>query len=366
MAKRRSSLFEKNPDTLPFFSIHPATLAGRIVRITLIVFMAIVVLLNVISRVFGLVFMKYFELSYLIYLVPIALMLALCIIGLFKRMSTTFTKILVPGILGFGMISVFIAVASMASIPASFDLSPVTGLNLRGHNIAIMRVCNALEDMPTVVVNEGEEDEYTDYQFTYRSSAYRYTAMPADGKGTSEGEIYVVAASTYNIEAEWLDENTCRYYLAQDTEGHGYGEIIVRFDKDGTCVSDPESSYRSSSKNASGTHTANLYRADTKMSITTNSMFMMSEECFERIYTAYDTSLYYFINLKSDIICEGEIRLKPFVEFTSIQATWFDYDDPEHPEEGRHVMLQFLTDVEDGASGQIDIYFEGKPEEAAE
>ena len=153
------SWLEKDPDTLPFFSIHPSTKVGMILRILLCAFMVLVFLLTIVGSKLGLVFYKYWDLYYLIYMVPAVIVIAMVVLALFKRMKTLLGKILVPGLLGFLTISVLLTIGSMLSTTAGYAFSMAYNFKTAdGVQIMMMRACAEPMDAREVVVNEGTED----------------------------------------------------------------------------------------------------------------------------------------------------------------------------------------------------------------
>ena len=102
MARRRypgaKSMFAKDPDALPFFSLHPKTIVGTIIRIFMCVFTLVCMLLMVLAA-------KGIAFQWIAYVRPLAVMVIvgctalLILLALFKRMPSTFLKVLVPGVL---------------------------------------------------------------------------------------------------------------------------------------------------------------------------------------------------------------------------------------------------------------------------
>ena len=314
--KRKSGfmagLLEKNPDTLPFFSIHPKTLVGSILRGAFCVFILLVLLIQILGAKFNLLFIKYYDLYYLIYVVPVVIVIALALLALFKRMKTILGKILVPGLLGFLIISVIISLSSMFAMTAGYALSDKANLRIPdGPTLALMRACLEPEQVEVTVQNP-DGTESTLLQYKARRDAYRYTAFPNDGvAGSVEGEILVSKASTYEVKLEWLDENNCRYYLASDSEGTGSGEIRISYEGESKEFTRSENAvYRSAEANAAGTHTVALYREDGFIDYNVDSVLQLTEESFTRIYTAYPVKLMLFI--KTDTRVDGEIIVEPY------------------------------------------------------
>ena len=93
--KARSNLFKKDENVLPFFSVHPRTKIGTILRISLTVFMLVCALLTFIAGKTGYTLAKYWDWQLLVYFIPIALIFALIVLAIYKRLKTPIQKIIV-------------------------------------------------------------------------------------------------------------------------------------------------------------------------------------------------------------------------------------------------------------------------------
>ena len=120
--KAKSNLFKKDENVLPFFSIHPRTKIGAILRITLTVFLLICALASFISATTGYTLAKYWDYLPLVQVdmlfgripigfVTVGLIFGLIVLALFKRLKTLIQKIIV-GILAGIILMLGISIAS--------------------------------------------------------------------------------------------------------------------------------------------------------------------------------------------------------------------------------------------------------------
>ena len=109
--RRKNAFLEKDPDVLPFFSIHPKTKAGTIIRIAISVFCMLALLFALLLKK-GIMFIWFQKYSYLLYLVPVAGLVLLICVALYKRMRRPLTKIGVPGAILFVGFAVFMTFAT--------------------------------------------------------------------------------------------------------------------------------------------------------------------------------------------------------------------------------------------------------------
>lgn len=341
--KNNSALFEKDENVLPFFSLHPRTKVGMILRIILYVFLAIVCVLTVLASKAGLMFYKYYDLYYLIYAVPILICIALVIVALFKRMKRTITKILVPGMLGLVTISLALALLSVFSASCSFMLSPAMILPLDEGKYMFMVSCAD----PDGTVEKQNEKGVTYYEYPVRVDAYRYSAKGfGDDSCTVTGEILIPQKATYEVKEEWVDESTLRFYIASDNSELGTGEIIVKFGEEGESVLPGEgATFRSRFNNKDESHTADLYREDSVLWTMTDSVYSLGKESFKQVFTAYPLKMRYFIKLNER--SDGAIILEPYGSLYGVTV------DKESVEDG---ILFAPAEGSVGASGSITVY----------
>ncbi len=347
--RRKSALFEKDPDVLPFFSIHPKTKAGTIVRIAISVFCLLALLLAFLMKK-GLMFIWFQKYSYLMYLVPMAGLVLLICIALFKRMKTMFMKIGLPGIILFIGFSVFLTLGSMMSYTSNLSLIPTTGIENDGHKVILMRAC-AEPDGTEYVANENGVEMP---KYPVALDAYVYTArVPEAAEGISytiEGEIRVPSSEStqFEVKEEWLNDHTLRLYLSKDTSGEGKGEIKVVFSEGETTPASPEAGenliYRNSfEKNG---HKVSLYRESGKIHTTVDSYMLMAEEDFKQVLFAYPRKLGVFAKINAKT--EGFIEIAPHGVLNAIQWEWIEKD-----QVARLTPSEDSTDV----TGSITIYF---------
>lgn len=342
--KKTSALFEKDEDTLPFFSIHPKTKAGMILRIILCVFLLLVCILTLLQAKAGLLYIRYCDLYYLIYAVPAFIFLALIIVALFKRMKRVITKIAVPGIIVLFCMTIGLAIFSMMSTTCGYVLSPAAVMDTNYGKIMLMRSCADPDDAEEVVNEEGG----TYLRYPARAEAYRYTGKAfAEEDCEVSGEIFVPIKATYEVKEEWVNDSTLRFYIASDDSGYGYGEILMKFGSAGEDNTEPGESalFRNRFTNGSGSHTGDLYREESSITVMTDSVFTLPEEAFKRVYTAFPLKMNWFI--KVNVRSEGGIVLEPYGEINSFTV---DYGSIENA-----IVISPGEDCV-GASGSITIY----------
>ncbi|MBQ4157777.1 MAG: hypothetical protein IJD86_06515 [Clostridia bacterium] len=347
--RRKSALFEKDPDVLPFFSIHPKTKAGSVIRIAMSVFCMLALVLALLMRK-GIMFLWFQKYSFLLYLVPMAGLVLLICLALFKRMKTMFMKIGLPGVILFMAFAVFMTFGGMMSYTANLSLIPKTGLENDGKKVVIMRAC-AEPDGTEYVVNENGVEMP---KYPVSVDAYVYTVrVPEAVEGMSytiEGEIKVPSAShvQFEVKEEWLDDNTLRVYLAKDTSGVGSGEIKVLFTEGETTPASAEPTesqiYRNSfEKNGKK---VNLYRENGAIHSMVDTIMNMEESDFKQYLFAYPRTMLLFAKLNTKT--EGAIVIEPNGELNAIHWEWIEQDN-----------IARLTPSEDSVdvSGSITIYF---------
>lgn len=348
--RRKSALFEKDPDVLPFFSIHPKTKLGTIIRVAMSVFCVLALILALLMKQ-GIMFMFFQKYSFLLYIVPLAGMVMLICLALFKRMKTMFMKIGLPGVILFMALAVFMTFGSMMSYTTNLSLIPKLGLENDGKKVVIMRACAEPDGTEYVVNENGVEIP----QYPVSADAFVYTVrVPEAVEGMSytiEGEIKVPSdeRTQFEVKEEWLDDNTLRVYLAKDTSGAGTGEIKVTFVEGETtpASADPTDSqiYRNSfEKNGKK---VNLYRENGQIHSTVDSIMYMEESDFKQYLFAYPRTMYLFVKLNTKT--EGAIVIEPKGELTAINWEWI--------EEGKVAVLTPSEDSVD-VSGSITIYFD--------
>lgn len=345
MAIKRSriNMFAKDPDVLPFFSIHPRTRVGTALRAILIVFILLTMLLVFLASK-GFLFVWLYSLYYLIYLVPALIVAALVILALFKRMRSLFAKIAVPGVLGFFVLSIFLTLFTTMSSFYNLGIVPKSMVNVDGHPIVFMRTCETL--------GENETDEEGNPIFHYRLQFLRFTArVPEACEGqtyTIDGEIMIPDGAEYTIAPEWIDEDHLRFFISQDNSEMGHGEILVSFTSGETLPASPEASedmkYLSTQESPQKTHKVFLYSQSAYEDLTTSSYMALSEERVYQLYTAAPASMRLFA--RSNRRVDGLIRLEPYSNLR-VNYEWLEDD----------VLAIRPTEDCPGASGEIVIYF---------
>ncbi|MCR4622166.1 MAG: energy-coupling factor transporter transmembrane protein EcfT [Clostridiales bacterium] len=329
--KAKSNLFKKDENVLPFFSIHPRTKIGAILRIALTAFMLLCAIATFVAGRTGYTISKYWDYQPLVYIVPIVLIFALIVLALFKRLKTPIQKIIV-GVLS-AMIMMFI-ISLASSVMSLWPLltiqqsgssapSPTGKLNLKtddySEQLVMLRMFSVPDEykLSDTVTENGEPQKL----YPYRTDCYTYTAKGAEGeKAEVTGSISVDKTSTFKIEPEWVNENTLRYYIAQDSLGTGTGEITVIFpDKAEFGEANPAEKPVSSQTNASGTHSASLFREEGYFT-TYQPVYNMSKDSLKKLYTCYLSTFFGFI-LKMNTRVEGFIEIAPYGELKDIQLS---------------------------------------------
>ena len=347
--RRKSALFEKDPDVLPFFSIHPKTKAGTIIRVAISVFCMFALLFAFLLKK-GIMFIWFQKYSYLLYLVPLAGIVLLLCLALFKRMKTTFMKIGLPGMILFVGFAVFMTFGSMMSYTTNLSLIPQAVLENDGHKVVLMRACAEPEGTEYVVNENGVEMP----RYPVSVDAYVYTVRVAEAvegmSYTIEGDIKVPndEKTQFEVKEEWLDDNTLRVYLSKDTSGAGVGEIKVTFTEGETMPASPEATeaqiYRNSfEKNGKK---VNLYRENGRIHSTVDSYMFMAEEDFKQVIFAYPRTMGVFVKLNTKV--DGCIEIEPHGTLKAIHWEWI--------EEGRIAALT-PSEESEGVTGSITIYF---------
>ncbi len=347
--RRKSSLFEKDPDVLPFFSIHPKTKLGTIIRVAMSIFCMFALIFAFLMKK-GIMFMWFQKYSYLLYLVPMAGIVLLVCLALFKRMKTPFMKIGLPGVILFIAFAVFMTFGGMMSYMTNFSLVPKIPIENDGKKVVLMRAC-AEPDGTEYIINENGVEMP---KYPVSIDAYIYTVrVPEAVEGMSytiEGEIKVPSdeRTQFEVKEEWLDDNTLRVYLAKDTSGAGEGEIKVVFTEGETTPASENPTdkqiYRNSfEKNGKK---VNLYRENGKIYSTVDSYLSMTEEDFNQFIFAYPRMMGVFVKLNTKT--EGAIEIKPHGVLNAINWEWI--------EEGAIAKLSPSEDSTD-VTGSITIYF---------
>lgn len=347
--RRKSSLFKKDPDVLPFFSIHPKTKVGTIIRIAISVFCMFALLFAFLMKK-GIMFIWFQKYSYLLYLVPLAGIVLLACLALFKRMKTTFMKIGLPGVILFVGFAVFMTFGSMMSYTTNLSLIPQSGLENDGHKVILMRACAEPDGTEYVMSENGVEIP----RYPVSVDAYIYTVrVPEAVNGMSytiEGEIKVPSTENtqFEVKEEWLDDNTLRVYLSKDTSGAGSGEIKVTFTEGETTPASPEGTADQIFRNSfeKNGKKVNLYRENGKIHSTVNSYLYMAEEDFKQILIAYPRTMGVFAKINTRV--DGFIEIEPHGKMNAIYWEWI--------EEGAIAKLS-PSDDSTGVTGSITIYF---------
>ncbi len=356
---KRNSMFTKNPDVLPFFSIHPKTKVGSIIRIAVSVFVILMVILAFLSSR-GLMMIWLNKINFLIYVVPISGMFALLIVALFKRMKTTFGRIAVPGMLAFFIFSVIMTLATAFSQFNSFAAIPKAMLESEGHDFVILRECIDPADTEyQTITNKDGTQEVVVKNYNKRIDAHLFTVrVPKSVEGETyeiTGEIRLPSASyvEYNIDGEWTDADTLRIFISKDSSGLGTGEITVDFTPGETKAESPaayeNALYKSMYTSPDGKRDVYLYRQDDYMYQKVPSYLSMEEQDFVQAYIALPRTL--FIFAKTNVRSEGAILIEPYGTLNGFQVEWLEKDS---------VVRFTATEDSVGATGEVVVYLKEK------
>lgn len=367
MAKSRRSgmgkgIFAKNPDVLPFFSFHPKTRLGTIVRIAFSVFVLLELIVTILASN-GIMFLWYVRLNWLIYVVPIVVTVALVAIALYKRMKTTFSRLAVPGLLVLFTFTVVYTMGSMLSYTNGFAMSPQMMIESRGHNFVFFRECVFPEASDTLIV-EKEDGTVTEVpQYDVRVDAHLFTVrVPNAVEGEQyeiKGEIRLPSAQSvdYEVKGEWTDEDSLRIFISKDSSGVGEGEITVDFMPGDTMAESPEASesaiYKTAYSSPDGKRDVYLYREDSYLIQKVDTPLMMNERDFEQVFSVYPRSMYIFA--KTTVRSEGNITIEPYGTLAGVQLEWLEED-----------SVARFTPTSDsvGVEGEIIVYLNEKNSDA--
>lgn len=233
--KSDSFLFSRDPDTLPFFSIHNKTLVGKILRIALCVFFVIVLILEVLARTTGLLYSHYFDYSYLIYVVPGVILLALITLALVKRIPIRFFKVVVVVIaIVFGM-SVVSTLCQMMGFVCSLQYAPEMTVVADGTTFTLMRQC----DLEGYVDENGApiEDGGSLFEKGVTSLKRGYSAFPTkvrifiDARAAVKSDFIVYADQILepsDLGFEKVSDNQFHFWMLDPAKGEG--DIWVNLD----------------------------------------------------------------------------------------------------------------------------------------
>ncbi len=367
--KRRlgAQLFEKNTDTLPFFSVHPKTRIGTILRVIFIVFMLLCILISVVGNLTGIVPAKYWDLYLLTYLVPAALLAGLLVVALFKRLKTPFAKILTGIACGlvlmvaFSFASTYMALSPLLSVAGAgiSNPSPEIRLPFKKDDYSVQLVLMRAYTIPKDYVLGDEVDSMTGEKqrlYALRRDAERFTAQGADGESCSvEGEIFIQSGAKYEIKLNWDDETTLRFYPQCEPASSASGEILVSFAPGAANENAPlpgaEAKLIRSFTNAQGTHSASLYSENSYV-VENVPVMSLSQDALGKMYVAYPSIAYQL--LKTNTRVEGSIEVAPYGKLSEIYVE----------ELSPRVLSVRPGDAAVGASGEITIYLDEKAQSA--
>ena len=374
--KKTIDFFKKDESVLPFFSWHPKTRVGTVLRIALIVFMLLVVILNLVANYASITLASATSFYPFTFIVPIAIIFALILLGLFKRMRSSFTRLLVGAIaaivllLGISLISTYISLLPLTMLsqseyswPEKYAAMKVEGESGK-QNLIIMRQYARPEGSQEMTSEKG-----TDLACPYRVDALRITVSSAQGEEIgAEGAIYVLQDEIEHLHVEWTDENTARIYLDEQATTLIPEDMIARAQITGnnekyryavdfaekqaySSATKDEGSYFRQEQNEKGEHRIYLYKTEVH-AYQPVSVYHMTPESLGQAYSAYPSLFFNFL-VKTNVKTEGVIEVKPYGELKSIAASYVD-------------GVITLTPGEDSvdASGSITIHMNEKMDAA--
>ena len=355
-----SALFKKNDDALPFFSIHPKTNIGAILRILFCAFMVLAIVITLVANSTGITPAKYWDWFLLVYLVPALIVLALIVVALFKRLKTPAGRILVGILAGFvlmlaiSLTSTMMALSPLMNVASVGTSAPSPDIRLRfdngeyKQNIVLMRMY-AIPDEYITGENKDASGE-SERLYPLKHSAYLFSAVGADGEACrAEGEILVRADAKYEIKLDWPDENTARFYPEAEPAGAAEGEIVIRFAGEGVAAADADGKFVRTFTNSLGTHSVSLYQKDS-YTVEYVSVYNLSQDALKRIYIAYPSIGFQLLKMKTRV--EGQITVEPYGSLEPINIQ----------DMGNRVLRIFPGEGSYGASGEIMIYLDEQVE----
>lgn len=374
---KKNGFFTRDENVLPFFSWHEKTKLGTILRIALVAFMAFTVIISLVARYAHITLSSASSFLPMTYAIPLAIVFALVVLALFKRMRSTFSRVTV------GVVAAMVVLLAISILSSYLNLMPLlllsqnevslpkkyAGLQVKGEdykqNIVLMHQYGRPDGSHERKTETGADDLVC----PYKVDAIKITVSAAnDEELTASGAIYVLPEEIDKLNIEWLDDDTARIYLSDDATALIPEEMIASADVIGdyktyTYVfenTDFMSDYSSVSdgtgqriggleNNERAGHKLNIYRSETQAYKAT-SIYQMSPESLKQIYTAYP-SLLFNIFVKTDVRNEGEIVVEPYGTLNEFELAYDSAKDTLTVRPGGEFT---------GASGEIVLYLNEK------
>ena len=378
---RKNDFFKRDENVLPFFSWHDKTKIGTILRVALILFSLFIAILAALGYFAGFKLSSINSFSPFIRIVPIVIVFALAVVGLFKRMRSTFTRLLT------GLLAGIVVLLGISVISTYTNAIPILSLSEYGttafykyrgeqgvdgdekQNIVIL-YCYELPD-GSYIRNVGRGA--TEAVCPSRQEVYKVSLEKPDGEDfTATGAIYVKSDEIDKLKIEWTDDNNARIYLTEDATTFIPEEMIGKAGVAGESMtyryvfSDTSfmQDYDASSKGVGEpilgcTDTARAgntirLRYEKAYAYQALSVYRMSSDGFKMHFIAYPSYLFNLFT-KADIKTEGMITMEPY---GSIEKFDVEYNKNEN------VVRVKPAEGSLGASGEIVLYLNEKAEQS--
>ena len=335
---KKVSIFHRDENVLPFFSWHDKTKVGVALRIALVAFMGFVVLISIAARYVSVTLASASTFYPLTYIIPLAIVAALIVLGLFKRMRSTFSRILV------GLVAAMVLLIGVSLVSSYLNLMPLMLLSQNEVSLpkkyaALQVNCDGKKQNLVLMHQYGRPDgSYErktetgadDLVCPFKVDGVKITVSAANSEECiATGALYVRSDEIEKLAVEWLDEDTARIYVSEDAsalipqEMIGTAEVTGNYQNyryvfaDTSFMSSLSAASDGSGQRVTGIegneregHKLNIYRTDVTAYQAT-SIYQMSPESLKQVYTAYPSLLFNLL-IKTDVKTEGEITVEPY------------------------------------------------------
>ena len=116
---KKNGFFTRDENVLPFFSWHEKTKLGTILRIALVAFMAFTVIISLVARYAHITLSSASSFLPMTYAIPLAIVFALVVLALFKRMRSTFSRVTV------GLAAAMVVLLAISILSSYLNLMPL-------------------------------------------------------------------------------------------------------------------------------------------------------------------------------------------------------------------------------------------------
>ena len=380
---KKVSIFQRDENVLPFFSWHDKTRIGTVLRIALVAFMAFVVIISLVAQYAHVTLASASSFYPLTYAIPAAIIFALIVLGLFKRMRSTFSRIVISLVaamvllIGVSLVASYVNLLPLmllsqneVSLPKKYAALQVQSDD-GGQNLVLMHQYGRPDGSYERKTQTGADDLVC----PFKVDALKITVSAANGEEfTASGALYVLPSEIDRLSIEWLNDDTARLYLSEDAatliprEMIGVAEVTGDYQNyryvfadtsfmDGYLADSDLSGQRVAgvSDNENAGHKLNIYRSEAEAYRAT-SIYQMSPESLKQIYTAYP-SLFFNLLVKTDVRAEGEIMVEPYGTLDQFEVA-YDRDS--------NILTVKPGGDSVGADGEIVLYLSEKQEAAQE